>query len=317
MNTMTADNRIDRRFFVKGVGMMAASTLFGCVPKGERPLVRFGLVTDCHYAEIPLAHRPMPIGDASYRESVAKLAEAVAVFGREGVDFEVELGDFKDLGPTKAETVAYLDRIERTFAGFGGPRYHVFGNHDLDALTKDEFLGRVENTGIDRGRTYYSFVRNGVTFIVLDGCYTAANEPYAPGNWSWDDARVPPQEMDWLKDELSRAAGDVVVFVHQRVDPEAEVRHLMKNAAELRAAFESSGKVRAVFSGHQHSGGGAVVNGIVYYSLRGLVLNAGAEENSYAVAAVYPSGRIAVTGYRKAESIRASDSSCIPMRNMR
>ena len=65
----------------------------------------------------------------------------------------------------------------------------------------------------------------------------------------------------------------------------------------------SCGRVRAVFTGHQHSGGMSAVNGILYYSLRGLVLNAGAGENSYAVAEVYPSGKVAVTGYRKAQSL--------------
>ena len=292
-----------RRFFVEGLGSVIVTTVFGCIPKGERPFVRFGLVTDCHYADIPLAHRPMPIGDASYRESLSKLAEAVAVFNRENVDFEIELGDFKDRGPTKAETLGYLDRIERTFAGFVGPRYHVFGNHDFDLLTADEFLARVENTGITKSSGYYAFECGGVKFIVLDGCYNAKNEPYAPDNWEWDDARVPQFEIAWLKDELSDAKGDVIVFTHQRLDVEAEPRHLMKNADELRTIFEASGKVRAVFTGHQHSGGGSVMNGIVYYSLRGLVLNSGLAENSYAVAEFYPSGKIVVEGYRKAKSV--------------
>ena len=78
--------------------------------------------------------------------------------------------------------------------------------------------------------------------------------------------------------------------------------YLMKNAAELRAVFENSWRVRAVFTVHQHSGGGSDVNGILYYSLRGLVLNAGADENSYAVVSVFPSGKVTVTGYRKAKS---------------
>ena len=47
-----------------------------------------------------------------------------------------------------------------------------------------------------------------------------------------------------------------------------------------------------------------MANGIVYYSLRGLVLNPGLAENGYAIAALYPSGRITVTGYRKAKSVR-------------
>ena len=291
-----------RRLFLEGFGSVTAMTVFGCVPKGESPLARFGLVTDCHYAEIPLAHRPWPVGDASYRESAAKLAEAVAVFNREKVDFEIELGDFKDLGPSKAETIGYLDRIEKTFAAFDGPRYHVFGNHDFDALTDEEFLQHVENSGFSRPSGHYAFDRGGVTFIVLNGCYNAKGEAYAPGNWKWDDARIPAWELKWLEERLAAATGDVVVFTHQRLDPAADARHLMKNAAEVRGVLEASGKVRAVFTGHQHSGGGATVNGIVYYSLRGLVLNAGLEENSYAVAAIYPSGKITVTGYRKAES---------------
>ena len=68
--------------------------------------------------------------------------------------------------------------------------------------------------------------------------------------------------------------------------------------------IEKSGKVRAVFTGHQHSGRINKVNGITYYSLRALVLNAGMEENSYATVDIYGSGNIAVTGYRKAESAR-------------
>ena len=291
-----------RRLFLEGFGSVSAMTVFGCIPKGEAPLVRFGLVTDCHYAEIPLAHRPWPVGDASYRESVQKLAEAVAVFNREKVDFEIELGDFKDLGPSKTETIGYLDSIEKAFAAFDGPRYHVFGNHDFDALTAEEFLLHVENTGVPRPSGHYAFTRGGVTFIVLNGCYNAKGEPYAPGNWEWDDARIPAWEMAWLRERLAEATGDVVVFTHQRLDPSADERHLMKNADEVRGVLEASGKVRAVFTGHQHSGGGSTVNGIVYYSLRGLVLNQGLEENSYAVASVYPSGKIVVTGYRKAAS---------------
>ena len=294
---------IPRRLFLERFGMVSAMTVWGCVPVDERPLVRFGMVTDCHYADLPLAHRPMPIGDAAYRESADKLAEAVAVFNREKVDFEIELGDFKDLGPTKATTISYLDRIERVYAGFQGPRYHVLGNHDLDALTKEDFFSHIENTGLVKSAGYYSFVVNDVTFVVLDGCFNAKNEPYAPGNWNWDDARVPPHEMSWLKNVLARASGDVIVFVHQRVDPDSESRHLMKNAEELRMVFEKYGNVRAVFTGHQHSGGGTVVNGIIYYSLRGLVLNSGSGENSYAVAEIFPSGRVAVTGYRKASDL--------------
>jgi alkaline phosphatase len=75
----------------------------------------------------------------------------------------------------------------------------------------------------------------------------------------------------------------------------------VRNAAEVRAVIEKSGKVNAVFTGHQHSGLVSCVNGVTYYSLRAMVLNSG--ENGYAVADIYPSGGIRVTGFRKAASV--------------
>ena len=296
-----------RRFFIKGLGAFAAVPLFGCAgarAAGEKPLVRFGLVTDCHYADIPYARRPWPVGDASYRESAAKLAECVAVMNREHPDFLVELGDFKDLGPDKTSTAGYLEKIESVFAGFRGERYHVLGNHDLDALDKVEFLSRVSNAGQAQSLAHYSFVRGGVKFVVLDACYTSKMADYRPGNWDWRDANVPPWQLEWLARELDDSQGLAVVFCHQCLDPQADASHLVRNAAEVRAVIERSGKVRAVFTGHQHSGRIGESNGTTYYSLRATVLNSGEAENGYAIAQVYASGEIAVTGYRKAASAR-------------
>ena len=293
-----------RRLFIEGFGTFAAVSLAGCVRKGESPVVKFGMVTDCHYADIPYAKRPWPVGDASYRDSTAKLAECVALMNKERPDFLVELGDFKDLGPDKKSTIGYLDRIEGVFRGFSGDRYHVLGNHDLDALDKPEFLARVSNAGQPKALAHYSFERGGIKFVVLDACYNSKMEDYRPGNWRWDNANIPPDQLEWLGRELESAQGNVVVFCHQCLDPQADVSHLVRNAADVRSVIEKSGKVRAVFTGHQHSGRINKVNGITYYSLRALVLNAGAEENSYATVDVYASGNIVVTGYRKAEPAR-------------
>lgn len=293
-----------RRFFLKGLGAFVATPLVGCRMLGENPLARFGIVTDCHYADIPWAHRKYPVGDAYYRESVDKLSECVAVMNREKPDFLVELGDFKDLGPDKEATIGYLDKIESVFRGFNGNRYHVLGNHDLDALDKTEFLSRISNAHQEIALPHYSFLCGGVKFIVLDACFNSAMEDYRPGNWVWLDANIPQDQLAWLASELDAAQGNAVVFCHQCLDPDADEKHRIKNAPEVRNAIERSGKVRAVFTGHQHSGRIGEVNGITYYSLRATVLDSGAEENGYALVEVYPSGAIAVTGYRKAASAR-------------
>lgn len=272
-------------------GAGAVAQVFGDAESSERPLVRFGLVTDLHYADID------PVGSGAtarhYRDSVPKLAVAVKEFNRRGLDFAVELGDFKDLTNGRDGTLVALERIEAEFAKFNGSRYHVPGNHDFDSLTEKEFFSRTPNGGKVIEKGYYSFVRNGVTFIVLDGCYTSDAKHYSPAIlWSWTDSNIPPVEMEWLGRELAAAQGHVVVFCHQRLDPASERRHRVKNAAKVRRLLEESGKVRAVLTGHQHNGGQDFVNGISYYTLAAMVSGAWPNSNSYAEAAIYPSGKI-------------------------
>ena len=283
-----------REFMIVPVGL----SLMGCRgPKDETPVVRFGMVTDLHYARIP----DCP-GDRYYAQGVEKLRQCVDVMNRRGVDFLVELGDLKDQCETKTETVSCLDEIEAEFRRFEGPRYHVLGNHDNDCLTKAEFLSHVSNHGQVAASGYYSFAVNGVTFVVLDANFNAKLEDYSPGNWTWTDANVPPCELDWLERTLSAAPGRVIVFGHQRIDPAAEKRHRIRNAADVRNVLERSGRVAAVLTGHEHCGGHCVHHGIFYYTLRALVKDSLPESNSFAEVALYRSGRIVVTGYMKAAS---------------
>lgn len=287
--------------------LCAADSCASCRAPGRRgvaaePLVRFGLVADPHYADID----PAVGGDIRhYRGSMAKLAEAVEAFNLSKVDFVVELGDLKDLTRGRDETLAALERIEAVFAKFDGPRYHVAGNHDFDCLSPEEFFSRTPNDGKVRDIGYYSFARNGVTFIVLDGCYTNDMRHYSRAN-PWTDTNIPPDQMAWLGRELAAAKGHVVVFCHQRLDPSADGRHLVRNAAEVRALLEASGKVRAVIMGHQHCGGEGIVNGIPYYALAAMVAGRGPEANSFAEATIYPSGAFEVTGFLRAKSFAPS-----------
>lgn len=284
-------------------GAFAASRAFGTEDGSETPLVRFGIVTDLHYADI----KPMREGATAryYRESLQKLSVAVEMFNSQGLDFAVELGDFKDLTVGRDATLAALERIETEFAKFKGPRYHVPGNHDFDCLTEDEFFSRTPNDG-KVGKGNYSFVRKGVTFIVLDGCYTSGMKHYSRDTkWTWTDANIPPEQLAWLGRELAAAKDHAVVFCHQRLDPSAERHHLMKNAAAVRAVLEKSGKVRAVLTGHEHTGGQCVVNGIPYYTLAAMVSGSGAAANCFAEAAIYPNGAFGVKGYFRAKSFQS------------
>ena len=101
------------------------------------------------------------------------MRQAVDAFNTCGLDFAIELGDLKDMGvkPDRDETLGFLDAIEAEFVRFDGPRYHVLGNHDMDCLSKADFLAHTANHGAAYGKERYSFEVGGVRFIVLDACF--------------------------------------------------------------------------------------------------------------------------------------------------
>lgn len=300
-NSCGASGAITRRSllrFAVGIGLGTLSCTPGNLSvRGRRP-GRFGVVTDCHYAD---AERQ---GTRFYRESLGKLAECVDRMNVEKVDFLIELGDFKDQNQPAVEdkTLGHLQNIEAAFRRFQGRRYHVLGNHDMDSISKRQFLAHVENTGIEAGRSYYSFDVGGLHFIVLDANYRPDGSDYDRGNFDWTSASIPARELDWLRQDLVTCSGGVVVFVHQRLDGEGLV--FVKNAPQVRQILQASNRVLTVFQGHDHDGDYRLLDGIPYYTLKAVVEGHGADNNSYASVEVHPDQTITVTGYHKASSMR-------------
>ncbi|MBN2269268.1 MAG: metallophosphoesterase [Sedimentisphaerales bacterium] len=294
---------VTRRVFLKasallaaGAGLSQLSCAVKTAAKGKRATCRFGIVTDCHYADADAR-----IG-RYYRESLVKLDECVELMNAEKVGFLIELGDFKDedAKPAEEKTISYLRVIEQVFQKFTGPTYHVLGNHDMDSISKTQFLSNVANTGIDPTKSYYSFDSKGFHFVVLDANYRSDGAEYDHGNFDWTDANIPQQQLTWLSEDLTRARGPVIVFVHQLLAEAGS--HSIKNAEEVRSILESSGKVAAVFQGHKHDGGYSQIEGIHYYVLKAVVEGSGRENSAYAIVDILADGGIVVTGYRKAES---------------
>jgi len=303
---------VDRRDFLRvslaSIASMAAGgvTLVGRdQASSPRAGVRFGLLADPHYADAN------PVGTRFYRESLPKVREAVDALRTARAEFLVELGDLKDMvaGEPDTRTLAYLTAIEAEIARFGGPTYHVLGNHDMDNLSKAQFLGAVVNTGIGANRASYAFTRGGIRFVTLDACCLADGTDYDHGNFDWRESYVPAPQLDWLRRELSSSTEPVVVFCHQRLDAVSDP--CVKNSPDVRSILESSGKVIAAFHGHDHPGRHAVINGIHYYTLKAVVEGTGVENNAYAVVEVQPDLNIVVTGYRRATSVTMGKSAGI------
>ena len=277
---------------IAGLSLAAPLALAGEAENGAK--LRFGIVADAHYADAPAR------GVRHYRESMAKMTECVALMNDKAADFLIELGDFKDQDTPAVEgkTLNHLETIEEVFGQFRGPRYHVLGNHDLDSISKQQFLARVENTGIGKEAAHYSFDANGVHFVVLDANYSADGSDYDHGKFRWTDANVPSKQLEWLESDLALTVAPVIVFVHQLLDGEGN--SYVKNAAQVRRILKESERVLAVFQGHHHGGHYSLIEGIHYYTLKAMVDGAGEANNSYAIVEVRDDQDIVVNGYRRA-----------------
>ncbi len=276
-----------------GIGWLTScSRLVSGHPERSGRGVRFGMVTDIHHADLDVN------GTRYYRDSLSKLAECVEFMNEQQVDFLIELGDFKDQGPTEMETLEYLREVEAVFQRFNGPTYHVLGNHDMDRLSKKQFLAGITNDGIEPGRSYYAFDKNGFRFIVLDANYTSNGHDYDHGNFDYRDTSIPNGQLEWLTSELAEGSAPVVVFVHQLLDGDDAL--CVKNSEAVREILQSSGRVRAVFQGHFHEGRIQTLAGIHYYTLKGLIEGRAPDSNAYAIVECMPDGSLTVTGYRRA-----------------
>jgi alkaline phosphatase len=304
----------------------AAALAAACATLGAQAsrLVRFGLITDTHVCDKADQATTIALNASPryFTGGLAKLEAFGAAMSKAGAAFVAELGDFTDnpadgslpYDKRKAAALGFLDAAEAKFAVFKGPRYHVFGNHDTDQLSKEDVAAKALNGGsAAKDRTYYSFDQGGVHFVVLDAGYKADGPAYSgvPGaagaGYSWADANVPPAEVEWLKSDLAATKLPTIVLSHQLLCPQEQVdaaydpAHSVRNAAEIRSILEKNGLVVAAFAGHYHDGGYMKVNGIHYVCLQANAAygNDASYHNQYATVDVYKDGRdiqVAVAG---------------------
>ncbi len=207
--------------FVGAVGALAA--------EAAKPL-RFGLITDVHQDIIP---------DASVR-----LGAFVEAMTREKVDFIAQLGDF--CIPKDANRSFY-----EVWERFGGKRYHVLGNHDMDGGFSREKT--VEYYGMPH--RYYTFEQGGLLFVVLDG-----ND--SGGTSKGYKRFIAPEQRDWLKKTLAETTKAVVILIHQPLDNASGIDNHAEIRDVLRGEPGARPKVLAVFSGHLHQDYARPIDGI-------------------------------------------------------
>jgi alkaline phosphatase len=289
-----AGHPISRRDFLRAGAAALATGVLGRAAAGEAnppaESVRFGVFADPQYAD-----REPAIG-RHYRDSLPKLAQFAATMNREKPDFAIGLGDFIDGGDRAEADLECLRRIEAVYRRFEGPRHHVLGNHDVKRLTKKQFLAE---TGMPAA--HYAFDSAPLRGVVLDADHDQRFVSCEARRFDWTKTYIPPEQQKWLAADLERTQAKTLVFVHQPLDDE-EGPHGVKNAPDVRRILEASGKVLAVFQGHNHAGSYRRINGIHYFTMQGMVEGAGLSNNAYAVVTVSPEGHIRLQGYGRQPS---------------
>lgn len=193
---------------------------------------RVGLLTDVHY-----------IGDA---EDMNRLYEAVAILNREKVDLLVVMGDLIEASDERSAK-RLLGEAASLCEHFEGPIHFMIGNHDLDHLSKAQFYNAIDRFG---ERPHFCFDQGGYNFICLDGSFSPDGTEYEQGNFQWQEAYIPEEQLDWLRGRLAASLLPIVILSHQRIDEPSE--YSVVNDAAVCKVLQDSGKVRAVFQGHRH-----------------------------------------------------------------
>lgn len=248
--------------------------------------VKFAFTSDWHHDPALTAS-----GDKYYQDTLDKMAALAAVFNaRNDLSFVFGCGDLIDGSADASTAQTDLSDIVDAFNTINTSKYLIAGNHDLVRLTKAEVHAI---TGQSAG--YYSFVSGGVTFIALDGNYTAddddADLSVSEGLVSPYTSYIPPTQRAWLADTIASSAFPCVIFCHYPVYYSGFFSWGLTNGDAVRTILEAAGtKVIACLSGHLHDNYIRNVNGILYITLHALVTNEYPSLN-YSIVSVYPTTR--------------------------
>ncbi|MFS4456143.1 metallophosphoesterase family protein [Maribacter sp. 2304DJ31-5] len=288
-----------RRTFLKQSSLFTIATtvlpIQACL-SGQQS-IRFGVASDSHYADRE------PKGTRYYRGSLGKMQEFVETMNQEKVDFVIHLGDFKDEGPDKKETdtLNFLKDIESVYETFKGPRFHCIGNHDVDSITKAQFLAHITNTGVSKDKSYYSFDQNGFHFVVLDANrHKDGSHHFFKEGSDWQDTNLGEKQTIWLQTDLQNTNLPTIVFCHHPLfeyHGEGHKYHI-NNYKKVQGILEESNKVLTVFQGHVHNESHKRINGIHYITQLGMVDYEGLENNSFSIVEIN-GNELKINGYKR------------------
>ena len=222
--------------------------------------MKIGLFSDPHYCKSENIG-----GGRTPTLSYEKIKEAMTCFKEQKVDMCFCLGDLTDCpqGITKEEALRNLDEILSLIRSYEIPFYLIPGNHDFLLLTREDLA----NAGV---KTPPYIVESEYNFVILDANYRSNMVHFDTAGVVWTDPNLPKEQVSFLEHALKESTKEVIVMVHENLDPTLEESHIIKNAEEIRKIISSSKKVKMVIQGHFHGGNDIFIDGINYYTVKGM-----------------------------------------------
>lgn len=224
--------------------------------------MRFGVFTDSHICnsdDLGLGRRP--------RLARGRLISLMEKFKDEGVDAIICLGDLTDCAKDeqKSDVLAHLSDTVSIISSLGVPFYLVPGNHDFLVLSREEIASKGVLTapfciGDGHGK-----------IIALDANYRESLCHFDKVGEKWDDAHVPPEQLEMLDRELEASCVPCVILIHENLDPCVDFSHQARNAESVREIIKKhASKVSLVLQGHFHYGASGVYDGVPYETLKSI-----------------------------------------------
>lgn len=256
----------------------------------DTPIIKFGLIADAQYGDCETS------GTRFYRNSLKKIDDCLADLENENLDFYINLGDIID------RDFRDMDSILIHLAPIKSKIYHTTGNHDYKNIDDNNLL--YDKLGMPS--EYYAFRKDNWVFVMLNTNEVASyanikgtekeNEltmileniaKKGKKNGQSYNGGISRKQMNWLADllkEADRTGNNVLIFTHHPLYPESGFTAL--NDTDILNLLSNHPCVKAVFSGHHHTGAFGIYRRLPCITVEGMIETE--NENAYGIVEIYP-----------------------------
>ena len=222
-----------------------------CAPNTMAENIKFVQITDAHMAK-----------NSEYSQKVLK-ATVKDINKQSDIAFVVFTGD--NINYAEEEDLKIFAKIVKKL---NVPYYIVIGNHDVykaNGMSKTHYLQimRESNHLIRQKTPNYKFTKNGYVFLIVDGAKEVIPGP--AGYFKKDT-------LAWLDKTLSRnKKKTVVIFQHFPIEyPDGASgrlkTHRTYKVESYKEIIDNHNNILAIISGHLHTNGENMKNGIYHIS---------------------------------------------------